>query len=109
VLGQTLKTASPWRKQAEFAFQYNLANNSRKPSDRLVYRWARQPWQARLKLRPLFPQTQVVKKSLDPILPVAEAPRWRVMGYACGTCRMGSDPAISRGGALNGRSQEWAT
>jgi choline dehydrogenase-like flavoprotein len=63
-----------------------LANN-REAHDRLVYRWL-----DTLKKTEDDPLTQVVQRA--PIYPRGEAPL-SVMGFACGTCRMGSDPATS--------------
>ena len=63
-----------------------LANN-REAHDRLVYRWLDS-----LKRLEADPLTSVVQSA--PIHPRGEAPL-AVLGYACGTCRMGSDPADS--------------
>ena len=63
-----------------------LANN-REAHDRLVYRWLDS-----LKRLEADPLTTVVQSA--PIHPRGEAPL-AVLGYACGTCRMGSDPADS--------------
>ncbi|NQV11138.1 MAG: GMC family oxidoreductase [Cyanobacteria bacterium] len=71
--------------------------NNLEAHDRLVYRWL-----DTLQAVEADPQTQVVKKAW--IHPRGEAPL-AVMGYACGTCRMGSDPASSVVD-LNGRSHE---
>ena len=69
--------------------------NCREGHDRLVYRWL--DTIQKLERDPL---TQVVQRA--PIYPRGEAPL-AVMGYACGTCRMGSDPASSVVD-LNGRA-----
>jgi choline dehydrogenase-like flavoprotein len=61
--------------------------NNLEAHDRLVYRWI-----DTLRRTEKDPLTQVVRPS--PVHPRGEAPL-AVMGYACGTCRMGSDPATS--------------
>jgi choline dehydrogenase-like flavoprotein len=61
--------------------------NNREAHDRLVYRWL--DTMQRVEDDPL---TTVVQRT--PIIPRGEAPQ-SVVGYACGTCRMGSDPAGS--------------
>lgn len=63
-----------------------LANN-REAHDRLVYRWL-----ACMNQVEDDPHTRVVLRT--PIVPRGEAPE-SVVGYACGSCRMGSDPASS--------------
>ncbi len=63
-----------------------IANN-REAHDRLVYRWL-----DTIQKTEADPETQVVQRA--PIYPRGEAPL-SVMGFACGTCRMGSDPACS--------------
>ncbi len=63
-----------------------LANN-REAHDRLVYRWL-----DTIQTTEADPRTEVVQRA--PIYPRGEAPL-SVMGFACGTCRMGSDPARS--------------
>jgi choline dehydrogenase-like flavoprotein len=63
-----------------------IANN-REAHDRLVYRWL-----DTIQKTEADPHTQVVRRA--PIYPRGEAPL-SVMGFACGTCRMGSDPASS--------------
>jgi choline dehydrogenase-like flavoprotein len=65
----------------------NYIANNREAHDRLVYRWI-----DTLKAFEADPLTQVVRKA--PTHPRGEAPI-SVMGYACGTCRMGSNPATS--------------
>ena len=75
-----------------------LANN-REAHDRLVYRWLDV-----LKAVEADPLTQVVTSA--PTHPRGEAPL-SVVGYACGTCRMGSNPATSVVD-LEGRSHEIA-
>jgi choline dehydrogenase-like flavoprotein len=79
--------------------QIHYAPNNREAHDRLVYRWI-----DTLKAVEADPLTQVVKPS--PTHPRGEAPL-SVMGLACGTCRMGSDPATSVVD-LQGRSHEVA-
>jgi choline dehydrogenase-like flavoprotein len=73
--------------------------NNLEAHDRLVYRWI-----DTLRRTEKDPLTQVVRPS--PVHPRGEAPL-AVMGYACGTCRMGSDPASSVVD-LAGRSHEVA-
>lgn len=63
-----------------------IANN-REAHDRLVYRWL-----DTIQKVEADPRTEVVQRA--PIYPRGEAPL-SVMGLACGTCRMGSDPAHS--------------
>ncbi len=63
-----------------------IANN-REAHDRLVYRWL-----DTIQSTEADPATTVVQRA--PIYPRGEAPL-SVMGLACGTCRMGSDPATS--------------
>ncbi len=63
-----------------------IANN-REAHDRLVYRWL-----DTIQKTEADPLTEVVQRA--PIYPRGEAPL-SVMGFACGTCRMGSDPAHS--------------
>lgn len=75
-----------------------LANN-REAHDRLVYRWL-----DTIQKTEADPQTQVVQRA--PIYPRGEAPL-SVMGFACGTCRMGPDPASSVVN-LEGRCHELA-
>ena len=75
-----------------------LANN-REAHDRLVYRWL-----DTIKKTEADPLTTVVQPA--PIYPRGEAPL-SVMGFACGTCRMGSDPA-SAVVDLQGRCHELA-
>jgi choline dehydrogenase-like flavoprotein len=79
--------------------QITYAANNREAHDRLVYRWIDV-----LKTLEADPLTQVVTPA--PTHPRGEAPL-SVMGYACGTCRMGSNPATSVVG-LDGRSHEVA-
>ncbi|MFQ6538018.1 MULTISPECIES: GMC oxidoreductase [Aphanothece] len=61
--------------------------NNREAHDRLVYRWL-----DTIQKTEADPATTVVQRA--PIYPRGEAPL-SVMGLACGTCRMGSDPASS--------------
>jgi choline dehydrogenase-like flavoprotein len=61
--------------------------NNREAHDRLVYRWL-----DTIQTTEADPRTEVVQRA--PIYPRGEAPL-SVMGFACGTCRMGSDPACS--------------
>jgi choline dehydrogenase-like flavoprotein len=61
--------------------------NNREAHDRLVYRWL-----AVMQQVERDPATTVVQRA--PIYPRGEAPQ-SVMGFACGTCRLGSDPARS--------------
>ena len=63
-----------------------IANN-REAHDRLVYRWL-----DTIQKTEADPRTTVVQRA--PIYPRGEAPL-SVMGFACGTCRLGSDPASS--------------
>ncbi len=79
--------------------QISYLPNNREAHDRLVYRWI-DVLQC-LEADPLTPAVQSA-----PIHPRGEAPL-AVMGYACGTCRMGSDPATSVVD-LEGRSHELA-
>jgi len=79
--------------------QINYVANNREAHDRLVYRWL-----DTIQAVEADPLTQVVRRT--PIYPRGEAPL-AVMGYACGTCRMGSDPATSVVD-LEGRSHEVA-
>jgi choline dehydrogenase-like flavoprotein len=75
-----------------------IANN-REAHDRLVYRWL-----DTIQKTEADPLTQVVQRA--PIYPRGEAPL-SVMGFACGTCRMGSDPSSSVVD-LHGRCHELA-
>lgn len=75
----------------------NYLHNNREAHDRLVYRWI-----DTLKAVESDPITRVV--STAPTHPRGEAPL-SVVGYACGTCRMGEDPAASVVDA-DGRSHE---
>ena len=75
----------------------NYIPNNREAHDRLVYRWI-----DTLKAVEADPLTQVVRSA--PTHPRGEAPL-SVMGYACGTCRMGSNAATSVVD-LDGRSHE---
>ena len=75
----------------------NYIPNNREAHDRLVYRWI-----DTLKAVEADPDTHVVRSA--PTHPRGEAPI-SVMGYACGTCRMGSNPATSVVD-LQGRSHE---
>jgi len=79
--------------------QISYLPNNREAHDRLVYRWL-----DTLKAVEADPLTTVVQSA--PIYPRGEAPL-AVMGYSCGTCRMGSDPATSVVD-LEGRSHEVA-
>ena len=65
----------------------NYLHNNREAHDRLVYRWI-----DTLKAVEADPVTKVVTS--EPVHPRGEAPL-SVVGYACGTCRMGDDPAAS--------------
>ncbi|PTT97119.1 dehydrogenase, partial [Pseudomonas sp. HMWF031] len=65
----------------------NYLHNNREAHDRLVYRWI-----DTLTAVEADPITKVVTKA--PTHPRGEAPL-SVVGYACGTCRMGDDPAAS--------------
>ena len=73
--------------------------NNVEAHDRLVYRWI-----DTLKAVEADPLTRVVRRA--PTHPRGEAPLSAV-GYACGTCRMGADPATSVVN-LEGRSHELA-
>ena len=75
----------------------NYIPNNREAHDRLVYRWI-----DTLKAIEADPLTHVVRQA--PTHPRGEAPI-SVMGYACGTTRMGSNPATSVVD-LQGRSHE---
>jgi choline dehydrogenase-like flavoprotein len=77
--------------------QINYVPNNREAHDRLVYRWIDV-----LKAAEADPQIQVVRAA--PTHPRGEAPL-SAMGYACGTCRMGDNPATSVVD-LQGRSHE---
>jgi len=79
--------------------QITYQPNNREAHDRLVYRWIDV-----LKALEADPLTQVVTPA--PTHPRGEAPL-SVLGYACGTCRMGSNPATSVVD-LEGRSHEIA-
>ena len=79
--------------------QINYVPNNREAHDRLVYRWLDV-----LKTLESDPLTQVVSPA--PTHPRGEAPL-SVVGHACGTCRMGSNPATSVVD-LEGRSHEIA-
>ncbi len=79
--------------------QINYVANCLEAHDRLVYRWL-----DTIQAVEADPLTQVVRAA--PIYPRGEAPL-AVMGYACGTCRMGSDPASSVVD-LEGRSHQVA-
>ncbi|MDP6193986.1 MAG: GMC family oxidoreductase, partial [Prochlorococcaceae cyanobacterium ETNP18_MAG_1] len=65
----------------------NYLHNNREAHDRLVYRWL-----DTIKTVEADPLTKVVRAA--PIYPRGEAPI-SVVGFACGTCRMGIDPAKS--------------
>ena len=65
----------------------NYLHNNREAHDRLVYRWI-----DTLKSVEADPYTKVVTS--EPVHPRGEAPL-SVVGFACGTCRMGEDPAVS--------------
>ncbi len=67
--------------------QVNYTANNREAHDRLVYRWI-----DCLKAVEADPLTMVVKGA--PTHPRGEAPL-SAIGVACGTCRMGDDPASS--------------
>ena len=67
--------------------QVHYNPNNREAHDRLVYRWI-----DTLKEVEADPVVQVVKQA--PTHPRGEAPL-SVMAYACGTCRMGDNPATS--------------
>jgi choline dehydrogenase-like flavoprotein len=77
--------------------QIQYTPNNREAHDRLVYRWI-----DCLKAVEADPLTLVTKQA--PTHPRGEAPL-PVIGVACGTCRMGSDPATSVVN-LEGRSHE---
>ena len=77
--------------------QINYQHNNREAHDRLVYRWIDV-----LKAVEADPAIKVVKEA--PTHPRGEAPL-SVVGYACGTCRMGDNPATSVVD-LQGRSHE---
>ena len=79
--------------------QIQYLPNNREAHDRLVYRWL-----DTLKAVEADPETLVVQKA--PTHPRSEAPL-SVMGYTCGTCRMGDNPATSVVD-LRGRSHELA-
>jgi choline dehydrogenase-like flavoprotein len=79
--------------------QINYTANCLEAHDRLVYRWL-----DTIQAVEADPLTTVVRAA--PIYPRGEAPL-AVMGYACGTCRMGTDPATSVVD-LEGRSHEVA-
>jgi len=65
----------------------NYLPNNREAHDRLVYRWLDVMQRVEND-----PDTMVVKRA--PIYPRGEAPL-SVMGFSCGTCRMGPDPDTS--------------
>jgi choline dehydrogenase-like flavoprotein len=67
--------------------QVNYRVNNAEAHDRLVYRWI-----DTLKAVEADPLTQVVRGA--PTHPRGEAPL-SAIGYACGTCRMGDNPATS--------------
>ncbi len=77
--------------------QVNYRVNNFEAHDRLVYRWI-----DTLKAVEADPLTQVVRSA--PTHPRGEAPL-SAIGYACGTCRMGDNPATSVVN-LQGRSHE---
>jgi choline dehydrogenase-like flavoprotein len=79
--------------------QITYLPNNREAHDRLVYRWL-----DTLQKVEEDPLTRVVQRA--PIYPRGEAPL-SVMGFACGTCRMGADPASSVVN-LEGRCHELA-
>lgn len=79
--------------------QIQYLPNNREAHDRLVYRWL-----DTLKAVEADPETLVVQKA--PTHPRSETPL-SVMGYSCGTCRMGDNPATSVVD-LRGRSHEVA-
>jgi len=81
----------------EGRIQVNYIPNNREAHDRLVYRWIDV-----LKAVEADPIVQVVKSA--PTHPRGEAPL-SAIGSACGTCRMGENPATSVVD-LNGRSHE---
>ena len=65
----------------------NYIQNNREAHDRLVYRWI-----DTLKAVEADPSTKAVLKA--PTHARGEAPL-SVVGFACGTCRMGNDPSSS--------------
>ena len=65
----------------------NYLHNNREAHDRLVYRWL-----DTLKAAEADPITKVVTAA--PTHPRGEAPM-SVVGYSCGTCRMGENPATA--------------
>ena len=65
----------------------NYLHNNREAHDRLVYRWI-----DTIKSVEADPAIKVVTS--EPVHPRGEAPL-SVVGFACGTCRMGEDPAAS--------------
>ena len=75
----------------------NYLANNREAHDRLVYRWLDV-----MKRVENDPDTTVVQRA--PIYPRDESPL-SVMGFSCGTCRMGSDLATSVV-SLEGRCHE---
>jgi choline dehydrogenase-like flavoprotein len=77
--------------------QVNYKVNNFEAHDRLVYRWI-----DTLKAVEADPLTRVVRSA--PTHPRGEAPL-SAIGYACGTCRMGDNPATSVVN-LEGRSHE---
>ncbi len=77
--------------------QVNYRVNNFEAHDRLVYRWI-----DTLKAVEADPLTRVVRSA--PTHPRGEAPL-SAIGYACGTCRMGNNPATSVVN-LEGRSHE---
>ncbi|MFN7898663.1 MAG: GMC oxidoreductase [Synechococcaceae cyanobacterium] len=82
--------------------QITYLPNNREAHDRLVYRWLNT-----IKSIEDDPLTQVVRRA--PIYPRGEAPL-SVMGFACGTCRMGSDPAsavVNLEGRCHGVANLW--
>ena len=79
--------------------QITYQSNNREAHDRLVYRWI-----GTLKAVEADPECHVVKEA--PTHPRGEAPL-SAIGYSCGTCRMGDNPATSVVD-LQGRSHELA-
>lgn len=79
--------------------QVTYQPNNREAHDRLVYRWI-----DTLKGVEADPECHVVKEA--PTHPRGEAPL-SAIGYSCGTCRMGDNPATSVVD-LSGRSHELA-
>ena len=79
--------------------QITYQPNNREAHDRLVYRWI-----DTLKAVEADPECHVVKEA--PTHPRGEAPL-SAIGYSCGTCRMGDNPATSVVD-LQGRSHELA-